>query len=75
MDKMGLWARLKSDTPRFFKKVQWLGASLVTLSAALVAVPGLPAVIVPVLGYVATVGGVMAAVSQFAVTSYNPEQP
>ncbi len=75
MDKMGLWARLKSDTPLFFKKVQWLGASLATLSAALMAVPGLPVVVLPYLTYVATAGGVMAAVSQFAVKQYNPEQP
>ncbi len=75
MTEMGLWARLKSDTPLFFKKVQWLGASLVTLSAALMAVPGLPVVLASYLGYAATVGGVMAAVSQFAVKQYNPEQP
>jgi hypothetical protein len=75
MNELGLWARLKSDTPLFFKKIQWLGASLVTLSATLTALPGLPAVVVPHLGYVATVGGVMVAVSQFAVKQCNSEQP
>jgi hypothetical protein len=73
MMEMGLWARLKSETPLFFKRVQWLGASLVTLSATLTALPGLPAVVH--LGYVATMGGVMVAVSQFAVKQCNPEQP
>lgn len=75
MDKMGLWARLKSETPLFFKRVQLLGASLVTLSAALMAEPDLPAAVKPYLTYVATIGGVMAAVSQFAVKQYSTEQP
>ncbi len=75
MEKMGLWARLRSDTPVFFKRVQLLGASLVTLSAALMAEPDLPAAVTPYLSYMATIGGVMAAVSQFAVKQYSTEQP
>ena len=62
--KYTLWQRITSDTPSFFKKVQILGAGLVTLSISLTGIGIIPVAITAVM---ATVGTTVAAVAQFAV--------
>ena len=61
------WERLWSDTPKFFNKLKIVGGSLIATGTALALVPNIPPILVTISGYVITIGGVMAAISQFAV--------
>jgi amino acid permease len=68
--KYSFWERIKSDTPLFFKKLQVLGAGLVTLSLSLSKIGVIPPVIT---GIAAAVGTTLAAVAQLAVKQNEPE--
>ncbi|MEY2869858.1 MAG: hypothetical protein RIR01_2360 [Bacteroidota bacterium] len=63
-----LLERISSPTPKFWKKVQSIGLVAAGVSAAIMASPvALPAVIVTASGYLATIGGTIAAISQLTV--------
>lgn len=65
---MNLKQRFKAETPIFWKKVQTIGLSLAGVSAVILTAPiSLPTAVVSVAGYLATAGGVLGAISQFAV--------
>lgn len=67
---MKLAERVKSPTPKFFKKVRNIGLSLAAISATILAAPiSLPAVVVKIAGYLAVAGSVAGTVSQTAVKS------
>lgn len=75
MSELGLWERLRRDTPPFFKRVRLFGASLVAFSGAIAAVPGMHKVVVELSGYLATFGGSIAALAQFACTNTSTDSP
>jgi len=63
-----IYQRVKSPTPKFFKKLRNIGLALAAVAATIVAAPvALPAVIIKVAGYLAVAGSVLGAVSQTAV--------
>ena len=65
---MNIVQRVKSPTPKFFKKVRNVGIVLATLATTIVAAPvALPAILVKIAGYLAVAGGVASAVSQTSV--------
>lgn len=60
--------RVKSPTPKFFKKLRNIGLALAAVATTIAAAPvALPAVITTVAGYLAVAAGVLSAVSQTAV--------
>lgn len=66
---MTITERVKTPTPRFFKKLRNAGMLLAAVSASLFAAPvALPVILLKVAGYLAVAGTVAATVSQ-AVTS------
>lgn len=65
-----LLERITAPTPKFWKKVQTIGLVATGISAAVLASPiALPVAIVTAAGYLATVGGTIAALSQLTVES------
>jgi hypothetical protein len=65
---MNIVQRVKSPTPKFFKKVRNIGIILATVASTIVAAPvALPAVLIKIAGYLAIAGGVAGAVSQTTV--------
>ena len=65
---MKITQRVKSPTPKFFKKVRNIGLALAAVSATILAAPmTLPAVVVKIAGYLAVAGSVAGTVSQTAV--------
>jgi len=65
---MKLAQRVKSPTPKFFKKVRNIGLALAAISATILTEPmALPAVVVKIAGYLAVAGSVAGTVSQTAV--------
>ncbi|WP_243392583.1 hypothetical protein [Solitalea longa] len=60
--------RVKSPTPKFFRKIRTIGLMIGAVGGALLAAPvALPAVVGTIAGYLATIGVVASAVSQTAV--------
>ncbi len=60
--------RLKSPTPKHFKKLRNIGLILATIATTIAAAPvALPALVIKIAGYLAVAGGVAGAVSQTAV--------
>ena len=65
---MKLAERVKSPTPKFFKKVRNIGLALAAVSASILAAPmALPAIVIKIAGYLAVAGSVAGTVSQAAV--------
>ncbi|POY36477.1 hypothetical protein C3K47_11975 [Solitalea longa] len=65
---MTLAQRVKSPTPKFFRKVRNIGLVIGAVGGALLAAPvALPAIVTTIAGYLATVGVVASAVSQTTV--------
>ena len=65
---MNLKQRFKAETPIFWKRVQTIGLALAGISAVVLTAPvSLPTAIVSVAGYLATAGGVLGTISQFAI--------
>lgn len=62
-----LLTRLKADTPKFFKRLQVFGASIVTMGTALLAIPKAPAGIQHLAENIIVAGLVIVAVAQMAV--------
>lgn len=66
---MKLTERIKSPTPKFFKKLRNIGIVLATVAATIATAPvALPAVIVKIAGYLAVAAGVAGAMSQATIT-------
>ncbi|WP_207765285.1 hypothetical protein [Solitalea longa] len=66
--KITLAQRVKSPTPKFFRKVRNIGLVIGAVGGALLAAPvALPAIVTTIAGYLATVGVVASAVSQTTV--------
>jgi uncharacterized membrane protein HdeD (DUF308 family) len=62
---MNVIERVKSPTPRFFKKIRNIGLTVAAIGGAVLSAPvALPAVMVKVAGYLAVAGGIASAVSQ-----------
>ena len=62
--------RVKSHTPKFFKKVRSISLVLAAIGTTLLTAPvSLPAVVIKIAGYLAVAGGVAGTVSQTAVKS------
>ena len=67
---MKLAERVKSPTPKFFKKVRNIGLALAAVSASILAAPiTLPAVVIKIAGYLAVAGSVAGGIGQTAVKS------
>jgi hypothetical protein len=65
---MKLAERVKSPTPKFFKKVRNIGLALAAVSASILAAPmALPAIVIKIAGYLAVAGSVAGTISQTAV--------
>ena len=59
--------RIKSPTPKFFKKIRTIGLTLGAVGGALLTAPiTLPATVVTIAGYLATAGIVASAISSVA---------
>ena len=57
--------RIKSPTPKFFKKVRNIGIAVAAIGTAIVTAPiALPAVLVKVAGYLAVAGTSISVASQ-----------
>ena len=68
IQNLGVVARMKAPTPRFFRVVRNIGLVLGAVGTTiLTAGTALPAVVVTVAGYLVTAGAVAAAVSQSTV--------
>ncbi|MEH6305261.1 hypothetical protein RYH73_06380 [Olivibacter sp. CPCC 100613] len=62
--KTEITERIKSPTPKFFKRIRTIGLTLGAVGGALLAAPiTLPATVVTIAGYLATAGIVASAVS------------
>lgn len=61
--------RLTKETPKFFKRMLWLGGYLSTAAGAVLAIPGIPEKLQVIAGYVLTAGLVIAAMSKLPVKS------
>ena len=60
--------RIQEPTPKFFRKLRYIGLALTAVSSVIVTAPvSLPALVVSVAGYLAVAGGIASAVSQAAV--------
>ena len=63
-----LVARLKGETPRFFRRVRTAGLALASVGGVLIAAPiVLPAAVVTVAGYMFVAGGIISALSQLTI--------
>jgi len=72
---MKLLDRLKSPTPKFFKKLRNIGIALVSVGSALLAAPiSLPAIVITIAGYLIVAGTVATTVSQAVVTDNENEE-
>ncbi|MFC6101202.1 hypothetical protein [Olivibacter domesticus] len=59
--------RIKSPTPKFFKKIRTIGLTLGAIGGALLAAPiTLPVTVISIAGYLATAGIVASAISTVA---------
>lgn len=66
--------RLVSPTPKFWKKMLWLGGVLTTVSLGLMAAPesiNIPNFLQEIAGYLATGGFVLTVVAQATTTDDN----
>jgi len=64
---MNLLERVKAPTPKFWKQMRGVMITIGAISGAIIAAPGLPAVVVTLATYGLTVGSVGAALSQMTV--------
>ena len=72
---MKLLDRLKSPTPKFFKKLRNIGIALVSVGSALLAAPiSLPVIVITIAGYLIVAGTVATTVSQAVVTDNDNEE-
>ncbi|MEH6307818.1 hypothetical protein RYH73_19345 [Olivibacter sp. CPCC 100613] len=65
--KTEITERIKSPTPKFFKRIRTIGLTLGAVGGALLTAPiTLPATVVTLAGYLATAGIVASAISTVA---------
>lgn len=63
--------RLASETPKFWNRLAWIGATLTTISAGLLAAPGgtvIPEWLQTAAGYLATAGFVLTVLAKATTT-------
>ena len=70
---MEIIERLKSETPSFWKRLQYVSASLASIALGILAIPttsgiALPVIVSQIANYVLVVGITAGGVSQLAVT-------
>jgi len=67
-DEIKLFERISRKTPKFFRRISWLGASLTAIGGAIIFSPVvLPAALITAAGYISTIGAVAIAVAETAV--------
>ena len=72
---MKLVDRLKSPTPKFFKKLRNIGIALVAIGSAIFAAPiSLPAIVLTIAGYLTVAGTVATTVSQAVVADHEKDE-
>jgi hypothetical protein len=72
---MTIAERLKSPTPKFFKKLRNLGLGLVAAGGVIVASPiAIPALVISIGGYFIVAGSVATAVCQAVTTEEGKEE-
>jgi hypothetical protein len=72
---MTIAERLKSPTPKFFKRLRNLGLGLVAAGGVIVASPiAIPALVVSIGGYFIVAGSVATAVCQAVTTEEGKEE-
>lgn len=60
--------RMQESTPKFFRVLRNIGATLTAISVAVISTPvALPVILTQIAGYLAVAGSVMGIVSQAAV--------
>jgi hypothetical protein len=65
---MKIKQRVKSPTPKFFKKIRNIGIAIAAIGTTILTAPiTLPAVVIKIAGYLAIAGTVAGGVSQTAV--------
>ena len=65
---MKILERVKSPTPKFFKKVRNIGLGIAAIGGTILAAPvTLPAIVLQIAGYLTVAGGVAGTISQTAV--------
>ena len=65
---MKIVKRVKSPTPKFFKRLRNIGLAVAAIGTTLISAPvALPTLIVKIAGYLAVAGGVAGTISQTAV--------
>jgi ABC-type xylose transport system permease subunit len=70
--KSEITERIKSPTPKFFKKIRTIGLTLGAIGGALLTAPiTLPATVISIAGYLATAGLVASVISSTAVDDSN----
>lgn len=68
--KQSIGDRLKSPTPKLFKKIRNVGLLLTGISAAILTAPvALPALVISAAGYMAVGGSIAAVISQLTSQS------
>ena len=65
-----LWQRLSSATPTFFQRIQVFALGVAGLGGTLATIQGIPEKLTTVL---ITAGTAVAAIAQFAVKQYEPD--
>lgn len=66
--KLTILNRVKSSTPKFFKKLRNIGLVIAAVSAVILTAPvTLPTIVTTIAGYLAVASGVLSAISQTAV--------
>ena len=72
---MKLVDRLKSPTPKFFRKLRNIGIALVAIGSAIFAAPiSLPAIVLTIAGYLTVAGTVATTVSQAVVADHEKDE-
>jgi len=72
---MKLVDRLKSPTPKFFRKLRNIGIALAAIGSAIFATPiSLPAIVLTIAGYLTVAGTVATTVSQAVVADNDKDE-
>ncbi len=72
---MKLVDRLKSPTPKFFRKLRNIGIALAAIGSAIFAAPfSLPAIVLTIAGYLTVAGTVVTTVSQAVVADHEKDE-
>ena len=67
VNKMTIWERIRTPTPKFFRRLSYMGAGLAAVTAPFILVPGANPKFVLLCTYMNAVGLAIAAVSNLTV--------